>query len=508
MLENIVEQYDDNNYSLYCYSDWTDFDTKPLNMENLDEIFIATKGNSECKESEDLKNLKCIADTCSRFKSDKKIKIHLLLHSSDTLMIFQRKELCMNLKEIAEIHPFTIESLWAQNIFVTLPTNKTFYPPLDREYLGIESNKYVHVVIFNMNSMSETLSEYIALTSHYANYTKNHSLRTRITIVDNDVIIKKKRFLNKNQALFENSYFRVVNLDNTDSNAVVELHKPKYYKNREDFVDIEWEFVKADINNKILRDKLSLWAKSDEQILTLFLCSETEGNNIKDVMILPIEVEDNRIPVFVRCTTANITDIFNMQNNVFGFGMLNCFYDIKLPLIKLAKMVNYVYDSCYNDNYVNESRFDNIYSPISIDIEEAEVLWNKLSSAKKWSNIYNAMTISSKMRALGYSSEDWISYNGMSCKEISLIAEMEHNRWNVEELILGFYPVNEGQEKEIEIDIRKKKYYKEKFFHYDLRAYNDLRPDESGKNVSTYDICLSNSITLLANTFLTNMSDE
>jgi RNA polymerase sigma factor (sigma-70 family) len=62
--------------------------------------------------------------------------------------------------------------------------------------------------------------------------------------------------------------------------------------------------------------------------------------------------------------------------------------------------------------------------------------------------------------------------------------------------------------KTIENDISKKKYYKERHFHYDLRAYNDLRPDDSGKNVSTYDICLSKSTTLLANYFLTTTSDE
>ena len=171
-------------------------------------------------------------------------------------------------------------------------------------------------------------------------------------------------------------------------------------------------------------------------------------------------------------------------------------------------MVNFVYDSCYNDNYANDDKTDNVYSPLSIDMQVAEMSWNKLSSAKKWSNIYNAMTISSKMRALGYSSDNWKSYNGMSSKEIALVAEIEHNRWNVEELLLGFYPVTDEQEKEIEQDISRKKFYKDKFFHYDIRAYKDLRPDASGKNVSVYDICLSNAITLLANTFLTEINDE
>lgn len=498
LLKDVEEQYASKAYKLSYYSEGYEND-------KFDEIFIATEISKQNKESEDFNNIKLINILCDRLDKNKKTKIHLLLHSPNILTMFQRKELCANLKDWIEIYPFTLESIWAQNIFVSLPTNKILYPPLDREYIDVNSDKFVHAVVLNMNSMTETLAEYIVLTSHYANYTKNHSLRTRITIVDNDVLLKKNNFINRNKALFDNSFCRVVDLDDK---KVVEFNKPFYYDRREDFVDVEWEFVKADINNQILRDKLSMWAKSDEQIMTLFLCSEEETNNLNDMMLLPKELEDNNVPVFVRTTSMNISDIFNIGNNVFNFGMLNCRYDINLPLVKLAKMVNFVYDSCYNDNYANDDKTDNVYSPVSIDMQVAEMSWNKLSSAKKWSNIYNAMTISSKMRALGYSSDNWKSYNGMSSKEIALVAEIEHNRWNVEELLLGFYPVTDEQEKEIEQDISRKKIYKDKFFHYDIRAYNDLRPDASGKNVSVYDICLSNAITLLANTFLTEINNE
>ena len=39
---------------------------------------------------------------------------------------------------------------------------------------------------------------------------------------------------------------------------------------------------------------------------------------------------------------------------------------------------------------------------------------------------------------------------------------------------------------------------KKRKIHYDLRAYNDLRPDGTGRPVQVYDRCLSASIPLIA----------
>lgn len=500
IIENVISQYVADGFDILYYSG-TNFD------ETIDEIFVATSSDGG-GNSEDLNNIDIIARICNNVKESDKIIVHLLLHDPYTLKMFQRKELCADFKKSVEIFPFTIESLWSQNILVNLPNSAITYPYLDREFIERDSNKCVHVVLFHMNSMSETLAEYIAFTSHYANYTRDHSLRTRITIVDNDILLKKNEFINKYKALFDNSYYRTINLDSVHDATVIDFHKPLYHKTREDFVDIEWEFVKADINNGVLRDKLVFWSKSDNKLLSLFVCSDSDNENIKDLLLLPNELMDNDIPVFLRTMSSNIANMVDLGKNVITFGGKKVEYDITLPLVRLAKMVNFVYDSCYEDNYVNDDNTATVYMPISIEMNRAEQLWNKLSTVKKWSNIYNAMTIVSKMRALSYSANNWKDYYGMSSKEIELIAELEHNRWNVEELILGYTPVDDIQEKEIENDVNKKNYYKKQFIHYDIRAYKDLRNDASGKNVSTYDICLAGSIPLIANTFISGLNNE
>ena len=130
-------------------------------------------------------------------------------------------------------------------------------------------------------------------------------------------------------------------------------------------------------------------------------------------------------------------------------------------------------------------------APVSIDWQKAEESWTMLSNAKKWSNIYHAMTVGYKMRSLGYTIQDWDTLYCLSAQEIKNLAEVEHNRWSVEELLLGYRPTNDSEQKIIENDISQKKHFRDKFIHYDLRAYKDLKNDITEKNANTYDICIS-----------------
>ena len=85
---------------------------------------------------------------------------------------------------------------------------------------------------------------------------------------------------------------------------------------------------------------------------------------------------------------------------------------------------------------------------------------------------------------------------------------MEHNRWSVEELILGFRPVTDEEQEMLEKDITRKREFRDRFIHYDLRAYDDLRPDANGTDVRIYDKCISAAIPLIAGTFRKEASDE
>lgn len=501
MLEDVARQFAEH--------DWKPEFKKSL-AEAYDcpeEIFIATECGQEGLFTEDSRNLNDVRRICSGLEN-RRVRCHILLHSNDTLALFQTQDPCSDIRDKVDVIPFTLETLWAQKIFTGIPGEQLQFPPMDRELISRQSDRTVHIVMFGMNSMTETLARYAALTCHYPDYCRDHSLRTRITLVDEDMKSKMNGFVNRHQALFDNSFYRLIDLDRQGGSAVSLRHAPIYDGIREDFVDIEWEFVHGSMHSSTLRDKLSSWASSQKQDLTVFLNHCSDDRNINNFMQMPRTLADNGVNIIVRTCSNGSQTMYAGRRNVWTYGQHEHIYDITTPLISLAKMVNHVYDCCYNDNFSEVNQDDNVYAPVSIDMAEAEAAWNRLPADKRWSSIHNAMTIPVKMRSLGHDASDWNTFYSLSAREISTLAETEHNRWNIETLMKGFIPVNEQQEKEIENDISLKSSYKKNFIHYDLRAYKDLRADSTGKRVDIYDICLSASIPLIASTFIKERSHE
>lgn len=464
-----------------------------------DEVFVATAGADPFFE--DTQNIEAIRNAFSHNQIDKGVRIHLLLHNQDTFSLFQKRNLCEGISDLIDIYPFTIESLWGQKLFCGLDTVGPVFPSVDRSPIVTDSDQTVHVVIFGFNAMTESIARHAALTCHYPNFTRDHNLKTRITIVDDAIDEKKDIFISKNSALFENSFYRFVDLDCVGDTAVTYFHVPAWAGTWEDFVDIEWEFVKGNISKPVMRSKLSSWSTSQAKSLNIILGHENPAENISALLQLPKEIEENNISSFIRLSDSNMSSFLAGRPYAYPFGMKDICHDIRLPLLTAAKAINYVYDCCYRDNYEGAKDRTDVYYPISIDWDAADALWKRLGNAKKWSNFYNAMTLHTKMRSLGHSADDWESFYSMSAKEIAVIAETEHNRWNVEELLLGFRPADQKQREEIDKDIRLKRKYKEAFIHYDIRAYKDLRADDTGRNVNTYDICLSAAIPLIADAF-------
>ena len=112
------------------------------------------------------------------------------------------------------------------------------------------------------------------------------------------------------------------------------------------------------------------------------------------------------------------------------------------------------------------------------------------------------------MRSVGLDAHEWELFYDIPQQDIELLTEVEHNRWSVEELILGYRPCTDEELQKIEADISLKSIFKTKKIHYDLRAYNDLRPDETGKSVKVYDLCLCTCLPLIAKAFADEKGGE
>lgn len=479
-------------------------DAEDKRLSACDEFFLLPSSKNDSATLETLKQL--------ARKEDWKGKpmAYLILQDPTSLWMLQTMGLPAEVDSAFDVYPFTMEDVWAQNILVHLPgISNSAYPRLDRVAIDTTSKQTVHLVISGFDKQAEAVAIYAALIAHFPNYNCNDELplRTRITIVDSDIKARRDDFIAMHQHLFDNSFYRTIDIKGRKST----LHRPMYYGRRKDFVDVEWEFVDGSINDETVRQKLVEWAQSDKQQLTIVVSHESDEKNLSGCVSLPAEVYERHIPVFARQRHSGLADTMKssyVYNNVYPFGMLDCGYDVTLPLVRMAKLLNYFYDCSYNDKKG---------VPTVLPQEEVEAAWRQVPSYKlRQSNLYNVMTISSKMHSLGHDTSDTDKFYALTAAEIRSLAETEHNRWSVERLIMGSRPCTDKERTEIRQNISailstqqgqkpptdlKKKYKNERNVHFDLCAYDELETDPTGKNAQVYDYDLTACIPLLAKTF-------
>ena len=476
IVQNLTRQYKEKGFDVDYQQP---FPPVLQRLNDYDEmVLIANAG-------EDEKVIALLAAYSQHYHTEhhggRRMRCHLMVQSRRTLQMLYSCELCDAIKKKFDVYPFTLDDEWCKSIV------------LDWEPINIQSEKHVHLVIFGDGEVAESMAIHAVHVAHYPNYIHNHSLRTRITMVTSEAESKYEDFIKRHINLFDNCYYRVVKP--SDKNAVKMLHRPMYEGKREDFVDVEWEFVEADCQDALLRRKLQLWAEDCRQVLTLVFAHKEEDKNICQAILLPDAIFARRIPVYIY---SHVERVLPSVSSFHLFGLSDRGYDLNLPIVEMAKSVKYVYEQCYNYIESVDRKEGRELFPISIDKEECEGLWREESSIKRQSCIRNAMSIPTKLRSIGLEENDWEKFYDLTREDIEILAEVEHNRWNVEELILGYRPCTDKELRDIERDVaREKGKHKSRMIHYDLCAYNELRTDHTGKSVKVYDLTLSYSLPLI-----------
>ena len=501
--DSIISQYKAAGCAVDTFSDFASADPQ----KNYSEICVLP--NVDVDDKDTLDELNAFAMAFPQSAADKKKPVcHLLLHNKVTLWLFQSIDVFKEIHKKFELYAFSMADQWAKNVFCNLDCENSFYPHLDRDGIDAQSNKTVHLVIAGFSALGESLALHAALIAHYPNFVRNHALRTRITIIDKDILTRKDAFIQRYNSLFDHSYYRSIDLF---KQTMTQFHRPIYSSTREDFVDVEWEFVDADFFDPILQKKINIWAENNNQLLTIALCDDDCDKNFDRAFAMPNVVYRNAIPVLVNLKKSKLLDeVRNTEiySNLYPIGMDDCGYDISLPLLQMAKRLNYFYTCSYCQKCV----------PTDMPVEDVEREWRKLDSFSiRYSGIYHVMTIATKMRSLGHEEKDWDKFYALTQQEIEQISAVEHNRWSVERLILGYRPPTDMEREEIKKNIEAfiqaaktgsekpdkdlKVVYKRNKVHYDLCSYRELREDKTGQNVRVYDYDLTASIPLIAQSF-------
>jgi hypothetical protein len=419
----------------------------------------------------------------------------VLFEYQTTYSIFQFSDVATEVKEAMHFIPFNRYESWARRVIVDNHAlalidendkqcehakeheNKVTYRPLDGyEGIRFDDEQRVHFIVIGMSKMGVAMGVQALFQAHYPNYVKNSSLRSRITFIDANAKQEMQFFKGRYASLFELARHRYIDANTCKENQLnsrygwVDPTRQKDYpwkhlsKGGKNFLDVEIEFVKGELESDGVREYLRQVTADDKSMVTIAICLPETHQAVAAALYMPAEVYHKVKEIWVyQREAADIIRNLNPENDnkdlnehykkLKPFGMLYGEYIDSRTYYLKALLVNGIYD------LDKKSVLDPLDMDDKTTYKALRKRWNSLSVALKWSNKYFADTIYQKIRSAmptplkedaaigGYNNpafftEGWYEDVKHALKEAKGLAECEHNRWDVQQLLLGFTPAD------------------------------------------------------------------
>ena len=418
---------------------------KSIYIDRASHIYVV----GEEKELErDSINIECwnIIKVLRQETTDKCAKCYLILDLQASTWVFNK----MKTDPVSGIETNVIDTLesLSQRVLVNPQSDngRPVPPTLDGpEGIRRESEKTVHLVIFGMTQMASAMAMTAAHLCHFPNYLRDPSKKTTITFIAPDAKQEMAFLTGRYFHLFRHSEYEYLEEGMSDD----ERKKNSHVSEGEDFLDIRWRFVKGSIEQSWIRKLLMGYYenhKIGKERLTLAICGNDAESNIASALYLPEAFyakkkesgcDDVTILVYQPVSGERIYTACAKTyrySNVYPFGQYDRSYDPSYRARLLAaKKINYLYKVCKN------------YKKMPDTYTELDELWRDKTFLDRASSMYSANSIYMKLRSVGLTPE--------STKEelkpyVEMLSEVEHNRWDVERLILGVAEPTQEQREE------------------------------------------------------------
>ena len=418
---------------------------KSIYIDRASHIYVV----GEEKELErDSINIECwnIIKLLRQETTDKVAKCYLILDRQSSTWVFNK----MKTDPVSGIETNVIDTLesLSQRVLVNPQSDngRPVPPTLDGpEGIRRESEKTVHLVIFGMTQMASAMAMTAAHLCHFPNYLRDPSKKTTITFIAPDAKQEMAFLTGRYFHLFRHSEYEYLEEGMSDDERKKNIHVSE----GEDFLDIRWRFVKGSIEQSWIRKLLMGYYenhKIGKERLTLAICGNDAESNIASALYLPEAFyakkkesgcDDVTILVYQPVSGERIYTACAKTyrySNVYPFGQYDRSYDPSYRARLLAaKKINYLYKVCKN------------YKKMPDTYTELDELWRDKTFLDRASSMYSANSIYMKLRSVGLTPE--------STKEelkpyVEMLSEVEHNRWDVERLILGVAEPTQEQREE------------------------------------------------------------
>lgn len=462
---------------------------KYLHTENARDIFVVGDRTQHDHDAENMQTFEALVEIHKTLNVQAIKPLMIWFENEASFAALQLNDISAEWKKYFEFRPYNFYKRWANRLLTnshyTEYSKHIVYPELDHRGIGLNSKKHVHLIIVGMNRMGTALGKEAAHLLHFPNFNDaTGENRTRITFIDDHADVEKDFFIGRLPGYFQIASTLYTDLMGGESETVNKL---------DNFLDVQFEFIKGRVESPKVREWMREQLKDEDAIISIAICIENPSQSFGMAMYLPEEVytrgrnmigkpwevedEDKIVNIFVRQETigslihsfGNAAKDESAQNkryaNIYPFGMRDESFSLNNRANHLAMAFRYIYEFYFNYNNT---------LPSSIPpYEELSRQWkaNKNTTSLQWSNLYLADSIEFKLRSLGLNQET-VQYAILPNEQIEKMAYTEHNRWNMEKLLLGYRPITE-EEKELSCEDRKE--LKNKMFaHQLIKPYAEL----------------------------------
>lgn len=378
-------------------------------------------------------------------------------------------------KDLLSFIPFSPYENWAQTVLVngniTIPdkTNITItYNNIDGDGISYDSDKIAHIIIVGMSKMGTAMAIETAHLAHFPNFVRDNSKRTKITFIDKNAREESDFFMGRFPDLFK--LCKWTDVDGKEHNWYAPTCN-EYQYFAKNFLDIEWEFRSGGVESKENREYIeSCFNEKNTEIVTIAVCLPQPHQSLAAALYLPkvaiqkandiwvYQPQSGELLIDINKGADDAKHIWEMTTyrKLKPFGMLSLGFDAKLleneaiwycsnfykakdALVNKFRQKSDNENNCYWNHWDRKNVEEAVLSEIDLSLGK---LW------AIWSNIYQVNTIEFKMRSLGL---DFSKLDDTNIKE--LFAKVEHNRWNVEKLLMGYRPLEDHTLNKEEIEI-------------------------------------------------------
>ena len=440
-------------------------------------------------------NMKClnlVAQILREYKNAhpsqyQKKHCRVMFEYQTTHSVFQFSDVSDDVRETLDFEPFNRYESWARKVLVGNAVDSIKYVPLE-SYEGIkyDNNKHVHLVVVGMSNMGTALGVQALFQAHYPNYVRDSQLKTRVTFIDTKADKEMAFFKGRYATLFELARHRYIDANaceeddlNSDYGWIDPMQQSncqwKHLSDKgQNFLDVEIEFVKGELESDGVRKYLTKVSKVQTSNLTIAICLTNASQAIAASLYMPIEVYENQqlqqILVYQREASTIIENISKetKKNSIRyeklrPFGMIYGNYMDDRTRYWKGVLTNAVYNATENNK------------PLPLDLKntddkEVKALvdkWDELKECKKISNKLFVDSIYQKLRCImDLSKNETLGEYGnpifdnqsfvQDVKSVlqshaPIVAKCEHNRWNVEQLLMGFTPMKSADDEQFRI---------------------------------------------------------